>query len=436
VTPSEWRSPGNPDAPIEADWWRGFHDPVLVTLVEHALANNADIGQAAARVQEARALSRFAMAQQMPLATFGASTGESEILVLTRGVVGYGLSPQVGISYDLDLFGRLSQASASAKATLLATKDTQASVELALASTTASAYITLLGLDARLDTTRATVAAREEALRVARRRTDAGYGSQLELRQAESEYEAARQLVPPAELAVTRQENALSILVGDPPHAIARGRGLEALAEPIVPAGLPSTLLKRRPDLAAAEATLVASDFSLDSARAAELPDFALTGSEGVVLTTSLPVPVGLYSVAGGVTTPLFDGGRLRAQSEAAAARRDQAAFAYRRTVLTALREVEDSLTAVQRLREQQAAVDKQIAVLSETLRLATNRYKEGYAPYLDQIDAQRGLLTAQLVAIQIKTDQHNAIVTLFQALGGGWRQPESGIRATEETYE
>jgi NodT family efflux transporter outer membrane factor (OMF) lipoprotein len=361
----------------------------------------------------------------MPLATFSLNTGPSRILVLAHGVDGYAAAPQVAISYDLDLFGRLSQATSSARAALLASATARDSVALATASATASSYLTLLGLDAGLATTRATLAARGEALRVARRRAQAGYTSQLELRQAESEYQATEQLVPAAELAVSRQENALSILVGDPPGDIKRGVAFNSLVTPAIPEGLPSELLRRRPDLVSAQATLIATDRTLDSARAAELPDFSLTTTGGAALSTALPNPIALYSVAANVLAPLVDGGRLRAQADTTAARRDQAAFAYRRAVLSAYREVEDSLASVQKLREQQVSVDNEVATLSETLRLATNRYNDGYAPYLDQLDAQRGLLGAQLVAIQIASDRLNAIVTLYQALGGGWQLPD-----------
>jgi len=422
--PDTWRTQPSASTSIDADWWRAFGDPRLTLLVERALRRNADIGAAVARVEEARALSRLARAQQTPLATLSLGTGQSRILVLTDGVDGYSASPQVSVSYDLDLFGRLSNATASARASLLASATARDSVALATASTTASSYISLLGLDAQLGTTRATLASRSEALRVARRRAAAGYTSQLELRQAESEYQATEQLVPAAELAVSRQENALSILVGDPPASIERGVGFSALVTPVIPEGLPSTLLNRRPDLVSARAALVAAERTMDSTRAAKLPDFSLTATGGAAVSTALPNPIVLYSVGANILSPLIDGGRLRAQADAAAAHRDQAAFAYRHAVLNALREVEDGLVSVQRRHEEQVAIDADVATLSETLRLATNRYNDGYAPYLDQLDAQRGLLAAQLIAIQIATDRLNAIATLYQALGGGWQQP------------
>jgi len=431
TAPDHWRAPApsattTTSATIDAAWWRAFGDPALTALVEQALAHNTDLDLAAARVDEARALARQARAQQAPLATAGISGGEARTMVLGRGVDALAAAPQVAISYDLDLFGRLSQTNASARASLLAAQDTRDAMALAVASTTASGYIALLGLDSRLATIRATLDARAEALRVARRRASLGYTSQLELQQAESEYQAAAQLVPPAELAITRQANALSLLAGQTPVAIRRGLALDALTAPPIPAFLPSSLLRRRPDVVAAEASLVASDRTLDSARAALMPNLSLSGSAGLALSSALDDPITLFSIGGSLLAPPLDGGRLEAQAAAAAARRDQAAFIYRRTALTAFREVEDGLAAVDRLQAQQAAIDSQVVALRVTLRLATNRYREGYAPYLDQLDAQRGLLAAQLVSVQSRTDRLVALVTLYQAMGGGWSTPVS----------
>ena len=435
--PASWRVSVTPTAPIDAAWWKGFGDPVLTVLVERALAHNPDIDIAASRVAEARALARLARAQQSPLVTAGAAGGEARTVLLGRGDDALAAAPQAIVSYDLDLFGRLSQASASARATLLGTQDARDSVALAVASTTASGYIALLGLDERVVTTKSTLDARADALALARRRASAGYKSQLELAQAEAEYRAAEQLVPAAELAVARQENALAILVGDAPRVIDRGARLAALRTPAIPDGLPANLLRRRPDIASAEAALVATDRGLDSARAALLPNISLTGSGGLALSTALANPITLFSVGASILSPLFDGGRLRAQVYASAARRDQAAFSYKRAALVAFREVEDGLASFNRLGEQKVIVAQQVTALQTSLRISTNRYREGYAPYLDQLDAQRGLLTAQLVAIQIETDRLNAIVTLYQAMGGGWdqqtanqRSPQSDIRA------
>lgn len=424
--PPAWRTALGPGTPVRADWWAAFGDPVLTQLVGRALANSPDLGAAAARVAEARAGERLARAQLSPLVTASLPTTDARALN-AFGVAGTNLAaqPSISASYDPDLFGRLRNASAATRAQLLATEGARDVVRLGLASSVASGYITLRALDARLAVARDTLAARGDALRIARRRAETGYTSNLELHQAEGEYRATEQLIPQAQLAITRQEDALSLLLGDTPRAIPRGAALTALAAPPIPAGLPADLLRRRPDLYQAEQTLVAADRSLDSARAALLPNIALTGSVGVILTTALANPVGIFSLGGSVLSPLFDGGRLRASADAATARRDQAAYAYRRSALTAFREVDDSLAGVQRTREQAIALRGQRDALAAALQNASNRYRAGYSSYLDQLDTQRGLLTAQLALVQANADRLTSYVALYQAMGGGWTEAD-----------
>uniref|UniRef100_UPI0035C71469 TolC family protein n=1 Tax=Sphingomonas adhaesiva TaxID=28212 RepID=UPI0035C71469 len=237
----------------------------------------------------------------------------------------------------------------------------------------------------------------------------------------EAQSAATQQLVPAAQLAITRQENALSLLTGDAPRDIARGLALDRIAAPAIPDGLPADLLRRRPDLYQAEQTLVAADRTLDSQRAAMLPNLSLTGSAGLVLSTALAQPQAIFSLGASILAPLFDGGRLRAQERAATARRDQAAFAYRRTALTAFREVEDALAGVRRTGEQARALGDQATAARGALQNATNRYRAGYSGYLEQLDAQRNLLTAELALVQTEADRLSAYVALYQAMGGGW---------------
>lgn len=420
--PPAWRIALGPTQPIRADWWSAFGDPVLPGLVERALANNPDLGAAAARVEEARASERVSRAFLAPQVNAGLPAADARTLnpfgIPTTDVLA---EPNATVSYDLDLFGRLRAANAATRAQLLASEGARDTVRLGIASSVASGYITLRALDARLQVARDTLTSRAEALRIARRRAETGYTSNLELHQAEGEYRGTEQLVPQAELAISRQENALSLLLGDNPGPIARGLPLEALAAPAIPDGLPADLLRRRPDLFQAEQTLVATDRTLDSARAALLPNISLTGSAGLILTTALSNPVGIFSLGGSVLSPIFDGGRLRAQEDVATARRDQAAFAYRKAALTAFREVDDSLAGVQRSAEQAIAIAAQRDALAAALHNAANRYRAGYSSYLDQLDTQRGLLVAELSLVQVRADRLTAYVTLYQAFGGGW---------------
>ncbi|WP_375292696.1 efflux transporter outer membrane subunit, partial [Sphingomonas melonis] len=429
--PPAWRTTLGQGQPIRADWWNAFGDPVLTDLVARALANNVDLALAASRIDEARAAARLAAAQRTP--TLGGSlpstTGQTVSPFGTPSDA-LGAQPLITASYDLDLFGRLRAASRAAQAQLLASEGARDTVRLAIASGVASNYIALRALDQRLAVAQQTLTARTEALRIARRRAEAGYTSNLELHQAEAEYRATQQLVPAAQLAISRQENALSLLLGENPGAIPRGAPLDRLTPPPIPDGLPADLLRRRPDLFQAEQTLVAADRSLDSARAAMLPNIALTGSAGVVLSTKLADPIGVFSIGASILSPIFDGGRLRAQSDAATARRDQAASAYRRTALVAFQEVDNALAGVQRSGEQATALGLQVDALAAALRNATNRYRAGYTSYIDQLDAQRGLLTAELALVQARADRLTAYAQLYQAMGGGWSR--EAIEATQ----
>ncbi|MEG3123889.1 efflux transporter outer membrane subunit [Sphingomonas sp. GB1N7] len=426
VPPPAWRTQLPTGGPVQVDWWQAFGDPVLSALVERALAANVDIQTAAARVEEARATEALSRAQLLP--QIGGTVPETQGQTLSpfgTPSQAIGAQPSLSASYDLDLFGRLRLASRAARAQLLASEGARDTVRLATAASTASGYITLRALDQRLAIARATLASREDAQRIARRRFETGYSSRLEYRQAQAEYNATAQLVPAAELAITRQENALSVLTGRAPDAIQRGLALDRLASAPIPDGLPAYLLRRRPDLYQAEQTLVAADRSLDSQRAAMLPNVSLTGSVGLVLSTALANPVGVFSLGGSILAPIFDGGRLRAQERAATARRDQAAFAYRRTALTAFREVDDALAGVRRIQQQATALALQTEAARGALQNASNRYRAGYSAYLEQLDAQRSLLTAELTLVQTRTDRLTNYVALYQAMGGGWTADE-----------
>lgn len=432
--PPAWRTDAGPVAPIDRAWWQSFGDPTMAALIDKALANNNDIAIAMGRVREARANLALARAQLLPTIDAGLSGGRS------RSVSPFGLpseqnaaQPQVQAAYEVDLFGRLADSKAARDA-WFASQAARDSVRLSVAGAVASGYISLRGLDARLEVARATVAARSESLRLARSRVGRGYSPKLELQQAEAEYDATAQIVPQIELAIARTENALSLLTGETPQAIDRGLPLERLTVPAIPDGLPSELLRRRPDVAQAEFQLAASDKSLAAARKRFLPQVRLSASAGAAFSTLLADPITLWSIGGSILAPLFEGGRLTAQAEAAGAQRDQAAFAYRRAALTAFREVEDALAGAKRLDEQVGLASAQQAALAEGLRLATNRYREGYSPYLEQLDAQRGLLGAQLSLIQLRADALTARVQLFQAMGGGWQRcPGAGDTCVPE---
>jgi multidrug efflux system outer membrane protein len=419
-----WRTDAgaSASAPIDRAWWQAFGDPALTALVDRALANNADLGVVAGRVREARANEQLVRAQLLPTLDAAVAGGRS------RSVNPFGLpveqnfaQPQLQVAWELDLFGRISDQRSAARSLYLASQAARDAARLSVASATAASYIVLLGLDARLEVARGTLTARTDSLRIARSRFANGYAPKLDLQQAEAEYQATAQIIPQIELAISRTENSLSQLTGDAPHAIDRGAPLDRLVDPPVPAGLPSDLLRRRPDIAQAEYQLAATDKALAAARKRFLPQLRLTGAFGAAISSLLDDPITIWSAGGSILAPIFEGGRLTAQAQAAGAQRDQVAFAYRGVVLGSLREVEDALATVKRIDEQLAFAVKQRDALAEGLRLATNRYREGYSAYLEQLDAQRGLLSAELGLVQLRSDALAARVQLYRAMGGGW---------------
>lgn len=426
--PTRWRDGRQAsEVALEAQWWRRFGDATLNGLVEEALSRNEDIEIAATRVEEARAQFAAARGARMPQVQ-GAATGGR-----TRSVNAFGIDVEqwssqgeVQASFDVDLFGRLRNGEAAAKAQLLASDYSRETVRLAVAAGVVSGYVQLRTFDERRAILRRTLDARAATLKLIRRRAEAGYGSQLDLAQAQAEYEAAAQVIPTVDLAIAKLENGISLLLGRAPGPIPRGAEIAALTIPVAPTQLPAAVVRRRPDIAAAEQQIVAADRSLDAARAAFLPDIKLSASGGFVASSLLQGdPRSVFSLGGSVLAPIFNGGRIRAGAEGAAARRDQAAFGYRRAVLTAFQEVEDGMASVERLREQEDVLARQQEALLRVQQLASRRYREGYSPYLEQLDAERSLLSSQLALAQSRGDRLLASTALFQALGGGWRSSD-----------
>lgn len=423
TVPQAWQSAG-PVEPVDPQWWRAFGDPVLDRLVETALADNSDIAIAAARVRAARAATLSAHAAQLPTLGVGAEGERARVVDPFEQpvVLSYG-EPAVEFAYEADVFGALADRSRAARADLAASRASRDSVRLMVAATAVRGYVGLRALDARLDVAQATLALRTTSARLARERADKGYSPELEARQAEAEREATARLVPQLELAIARQEHALCALIGSAPAPIARGRTLDQLALPAIPAGASSRLLEQRSDVFAAGEALAATDARLAAARKEFLPQFRFSAMFGGSFATIQSNPFAIWSLGGSVLAPLFEGGRLKAGAEAAAAGRDAAAQTWRKVALNALRETADSLVAVDRIDAEEQHLVAQRSALAQTLRLATNRYRAGYTPHLDQIDAQRNLLAVDLALIESRADALNARVALFQAIGGGWQQ-------------
>jgi len=415
-------------------WWDLFRDPELQQLVRLALEENQDLGIAAARVDEFRALVGVTRASQFPsldVAASGARVDGSDKVFpgnLVDGAVdNYRL--QADVFFEVDLFGRLRRATEAARAQLLATEEARRSVTLSLVAGVASTYMLLRDLDAQLEIARRTEKARSDSLAIIQARFDKGIVPRLDLNQAEIELAVASAAVSAAERAVAQTEHALSLLLGRNPGPIVRGLPLDRQAmPPAVPAGLPSELLQRRPDVLAAEAALAAQTARIGVAQAARWPSLSLTGALGFEsgeLSELTESGSDFWSVGAGLFAPVFNAGRLKGQVEVERARTEQALLAYEQAVQRAFAEVEDALVAVRTYRAEHAARQRQLAAARSAARLSRARYDGGVTSYLEVLDTERSLFSAELAESQTLRLYFDAVIRLYKALGGGWN-PET----------
>lgn len=423
--PVAWRTAPGADAAVTRDWWQHFGDPQLDALVRRALDNNGDLRIARSRLQEYAARVRIAASAQQPsLNVSFAPTRARAIGPLGQPVEVTTLVGTVQAAYELDLFGRLASTVDAARFDALSQEAALEAAALSVAANTASGYLNLLGLDAQLALARETLASRERSFALARHQFEVGYSSRLEMSQAEAELHATAGVVPQLERAIAQQEQALNLLVGSSPGPVARGVPLLSLRLPLPAPGLPSELLRRRPDIAQAERAVAAADASLAAARDQLLPSIRLTASlgvEGASIARLLRSPVELWSIGGSVLAPLFDAGRLRAQAEIAGTVRDRAIYTYENVVRGAFAETENALAGIDGLRRQLMEAEARRTAANEVLRVAHNRYANGYASYLEELDAQRNAFGAENTVLQLRASLLAAHVDLYRALGGGW---------------
>ena len=436
--PTGWRdAPADGVQARDARWWKVYGDPVLDSLIDEALANNANVMLAIARVDEARAALSVTSADQRPQVDAAANRSRSRVSQRSAVPLPPGTNPEfnntrvtLGVSYEIDLWGRLRNATLAARADLLATEAARETVLITLTSDVAQAYFALRAFDGELAATRRSIAARSEALGMQKRRFEVGDISEFDYRQLEADVAAERALLPVLELQRAQQENALAVLLGKSPRAIYEG-ALEAGSDPegqtaaiVVPAGLPSDLLLRRPDLVQAEQTLIAANARVAVARAAYFPTLSLTGSlgsESVALSDLFTGPAGIWQAALAAGQPIYAGGRIDAQLQAAGARERQALAQYQLAIQNAFRDVRNALVAQAKAREQLEAESERVTALRTTLRFARLRYQNGMTGQLEVLDAERNLLAAEQNRIDALRAQRAAIADLFKALGGVW---------------
>ncbi len=416
-------------------WFEVFNDPQLQQLVRTALAENYDLREAAARVEAARASLGVTRADQFP--TVGATADLTTLKFSSGGQfplpAGFSTERRYGsvalnlLSFEVDMFGRLRRATEAGRANLLASEAARKAVTTTLVGDVANAYLNLLELDSELEIARRTLSSREDSLRLIRLRQEGGLSTRLDLRQAEQLVYTAKQTIPNTEKLVEQTENQISLLLGKNPGPITRGRLLKEQELPVsVPAGLPSNLLERRPDIVVAEQNLISANAMIGVARAAYFPRITLTGYLGTqssALNSLFTGPTRTWQFVPQVSQPIFNAGRNRSNVRLAKAQQQVALVQYERAIQTAFREVSDSLIAYRKVKEVLEQQELLFTTLKDRSDLAYVRYKGGVDTLFSALDADRDLFAAELAVAQTRRDEIQSLVQLYKALGGGWQQ-------------
>jgi multidrug efflux system outer membrane protein len=416
----------------DAPWWEAFQDPALKALIQEALRNNYDAAIAAARVQEARAHLRVARSGLFPSLDYGARAGRARLplggLNLPDGTdhrTDDFFSGTMSMSWELDIWGRVRRSNEAARATLLATEDARRSVWLTLVSDLAQAYFQLLALDVQLQIAQNSTQAYQGTYDLFLDRFNLGVASKLETSRALGALGTAQATIPQIQSGIVARENTISILLGKAPGPIPRGQPMYAQpVAPTVPAGLPSAVLERRPDLRQAEQQLVAANARIGVAKAEFFPKLSLTALFGAASPELSALTGGgatVWAVAGMLSGPLFNAGRTTGQYRASIAQWEQTRLQYEQAVLGALREVSDALTALGKLSDAETGQTTAVRGLEEAVVHATDRYRQGLASYYEVLEAQQQLYPAQNTLAQIRANRLVAYVQLYKALGGGW---------------
>lgn len=438
---ARWKPAQPAEAQPRGQWWLAFEDPALTALVEEASANNANLSVAAARVRQARAIAGIAQADRVPQVGAGIGAQRARPSALDSGLPqGTPIQPatsytaQLTASYEVDLFGRVAAGVAAARGDAAASEANYRSVLLALQADVAQTYFRLRALDAELETVARTVRLREESVNVTQRRFDLGDIGEFDLSRARTELATARAEAIGLERQRATAEHALAVLLGKPASHYVAGRSplLDATTLPTIPAGLPSSLLERRPDIVAAQRAMEASNARIGVARGAMFPALTISAAGGgvggafseVFRWSSRSWVLGLLT-----SMPLVDGGRNRANVERSEAVLEESVGIYRQSVLSAFAEVEDNLAGLRILSGQAGEIDAALVSARRSADLAQKLYDAGRSSYLELLDAQRNLAAVERTAVQLRGNRAMTTVALVRALGGGWDAPASASR-------
>ncbi|SPE42083.1 Outer membrane protein OprM [Candidatus Sulfopaludibacter sp. SbA3] len=439
--PAGFRAP-EPLAPSQAEsfaglkWFEVFKDEKLQELIRTALTQNYDLRDAVTRVEASRASLGITRSDQYPQLAAG---GEVNINRLSRDGAtpipaallpsqnrNFGSAALQLLSFEIDIWGKLRRATEAARANLLSAEETRQAVVTTLVSDVATSYLSMRELDYELEISKRTLQTREESLSLTKQRQTGGVATRLDLRQAEQLVYTAAETIPGIQQQIEQRENQISLLLGENPGGVPRGRSLvEQDFPPQVPPGLPSALLERRPDIRAAEQDLIAANAEIGVARAAYFPQVSLSGLLGgtsTQLTSLFSGPHSTWSLIPQVTQPIFTAGRIKSGVRLAEATREHALVQYQKTIQTAFTEVSDALIAHQRVRESREKQEALEAALEDRLRLAYMRYRGGVDTQLNALDADRDLFQAQLTLAELRLQELLSVVQLYKALGGGWQ--------------
>lgn len=430
--PTAWRI----DYPKAAEvantkWWEQFGDPVMNELIESALRENLDVRVAAARIDQFIGTLGVVGSQAYP--QLGYSGGASRTRASREGQppIPEPANPYftlyqaaLGATWQVDLFGRVRRQSEAAQAQVYASEQAQRGVVLTLVAGVATSYLALRGLDRQREIAVATAANFGETARIFDLRFKSGIVSKTEVSQIRSQYQQAQTAIPAIEQQIAAVENRISILLGRNPGPIPRGKSIEQLAAPLIPADLPSALLQRRPDILAAEQNLVAANANIGAARALYYPTISLTGAFGSTSTAAsnfLSGPATAWQVVAGLTGPIFTFGAIEGQVKSAEAQKEQAQLVYQQTVLNAFRDTNDALTGSQKTIEGVAFQRERVRALREFARLSRLKFESGLIGYLEVLVAETELFSAELASVALTTDRYTQVVNVYQAMGGGW---------------
>jgi multidrug efflux system outer membrane protein len=430
--PANWlNGPESHESLANLPWWELFTDPELQGLIRTALEQNKNLRLAAARVDEFRANVGIVRSNEFPQVQATPSAARTRISTVGPNFIP-GITPEFNIfnlggdlSYQIDFWGLYRRATEQARANLLATEQARLNVVISVVTGVAQAYFQLRQLDLQLEITRRTVVSFQDSLRLTRIRFKGGVASELDVRQAQTAVYGATTQIPLLQQQIVQQENAIRILLGQNPGPVPRGLPLTGQRlPPGVPSGLPSQLLERRPDVRQAEQQLAAAYAGVGVAKAQFFPQIPLTataGLESTELSTLLTGAAGTWEIMLGLTQPLFTGGRLESNLAAARAVQNEAQITYEATVQQAFADVENGLIAYGKARAQLVEQRSLVEAATAALRLATSRYVEGVATYLDVLDSERQLFSAQMSEAQTEGAVLFALIQLYKALGGGW---------------